>query len=373
MKIFKYSSYYCLKRIMKQELIETKFEDFNAFSGFATEYISQLKERGCTEKDSITLSEVVHNTYISMLSDVSEYVHENNIDLHILIGMKSKIIDSLVNISEDIYVNDLGKSIDSLAHLVLDDKRSANRKEILENMRKIERILADYEEPEQAPAVQKESILSGLCNEPYDNISLASRIKFVKVIHGRFRVLTSLDPDSADFKELDMIKKYLENYLKEAYSSENPEEELKQASSDLFVDVARFYQRYDNRLESENERKGYSVKHSLEDELITKIESGKAKQRLRKIIPEVSEEWVAEQVKKEVNSKIFEAMTYLDSGFPQPAMNALNYIRRKLSSMQPKHTTLREFHEYIEEKYLTELDKWIDASLANKAADYSYR
>ena len=75
MKIFKYSSYYCLKRIMKQELIETKFEDFNAFSGFATEYISQLKERGCTEKDSITLSEVVHNTYISMLSDVSEYVH----------------------------------------------------------------------------------------------------------------------------------------------------------------------------------------------------------------------------------------------------------------------------------------------------------
>lgn len=358
---------------MKQETLEAEFKDFSEFSDYATEYISQLKERGCTEKDSIALSEIVHNTYISMLSDVTEYVRESNIDLHILIGMKNKLIESLVSFSDDVYVNELGKSIDSLAHIVLNDKNSWNREEILKNLRDIGELIGDYELPKQAQPAQKESILSGFCNLPYDSTSLAGRISFIKYTHERFRELASLDPNSIEFEELDMIKKRLENYLKRAYSSKKPEgeEELKQVSSDLFMDLVRFYQRYDNRIEIENED-GYSAKYTLEDELVAKIESGRAKQRLKKIVPEVSDEWVAEQIKKEINSKIFEAMTYLDNGFPQPAMNAVNYIRRKLSSTQPHHAALREFNEYIEDKYLTELDRWISASSADKKKDCSY-
>jgi hypothetical protein len=305
-----------------------------------------------------------------------EYVQDENMDLRILIGVKSNLIEHIVESGIELELDEFDARVGSLANFLLDNEGPELKRGLFDGLKDIEQlVIAEKDQAvESQEDVPTESILTFLTYRSYDSLLLEDKVSMIKDMYDRFEELSSENPQSIDLNEIDLVMLYLQEYLKGAYSQDNEDQrELREVSSEFFLGLKKFYDKKQTKPEDEYQVTEYGLvrPYTLADELKDRIEYEKVREEIMEIKPEVTDEWVAEQVKRDVNKKLFEALCYLHDGFPQSAMNAVGYIRRKISSMPEEQVRQHAFLSGIEQQYLIDIDKEIEGSIRKQEQKYS--
>ena len=200
---------------MGPELVDKEYKDFAALSCFAEDYLSEMRETGPNKKDSIALSSIAHEIYKNILYDMYEYVQDENMDLRILIGVKSNLIEHIVESGIELELDEFDARVGSLANFLLDNEGPELKRGLFDGLKDIEQlVIAEKDQAvESQEDVPTESILTFLTYRSYDSLLLEDKVSMIKDMYDRFEELSSENPQSIDLNEIDLVMLYLQEYL----------------------------------------------------------------------------------------------------------------------------------------------------------------